>query len=147
MITIPKKKIEILIIGSIALELVFTSLAFWLNKVLTDYYQVPFGNLLLWEIFAAYFSLYALVRPWRWKKKFKSISAKQQMTSKRENSFLAMFCYLSFIVPVIYGMVLIFWGIPFSEYLYFAGASVLDTLVWGVYTLKTNYEDTPKLSE
>jgi hypothetical protein len=91
---------------------------FWLTKVITTYEKVPFGSLYLWKLIAAFFAAYALVRPWGWKNKFQSLSERQKITPKGENSFLMLFCYLNFIAPVIYGMVLIFWGISFSVYLY-----------------------------
>jgi hypothetical protein len=134
--TIPKKKIVIGIIFTIAWTLLFSIVVFWITKVQTGYEIVPFGSLLLWKIIAAFFTLYDLFVPWQWKKRFKSMSVKQNITPKRENSFLILFCFTPFIAPILFGGILVFLGIPFSEYLYFVGAFVLGILVWGTYNLR-----------
>jgi hypothetical protein len=134
---VPKKKINILVAFLIALDLLFTGLAFLITKIQTDPEEIPFGSLLIWEIAAAAFSLYALVKPWGWEKKYLSAAAKFKMTPQLINSQLILICFANFVLPFFMGLILLFWGMSFTGYLFFALASFADILAWRVYTLRT----------
>jgi hypothetical protein len=133
---VPKKKINILVTYLIVLGLLFTGLAFFITKIQTDLEEIPFGSLLIWEIAAAAFSVYALVKPWEWEKKYFSSEAKFKMTPQSINSQLILNCFANFVLPFFMGLILIFWGLSFIHYLFFALASFVDILAWRIYTLR-----------
>ena len=145
--TISKKKFVIGVIFTIAFALLFSIVVFGITKVQTDYEQVPFGSLLLWKIVAVLFTIYDLFIPWLWKKRYQSMSAKQKMTPKRENGFLILFCFIPFVAPLLFGAILVFFGIPFSEYLYFVGASILGIIVWGTYNYRMSLSNDKNISK
>lgn len=129
--TIPKKKIIILIIYIIVLAFIFSLTAYFVVKGNGQDEAIPFGNLTLWIFIAVLFSLYALAKPWSCKRKFESWSAKQTMTSQRINGFLILNCFAQFVAPLLYGLILVFWGLSISGYLFFSASTVLDVIVWG----------------
>lgn len=133
---IPKKYVIIMLIAVVVYSLLFVALAFVIDKVSGGSSQMSKQALSIWKIVGIFLSLYTLTTPWRWQKKIISLANQRNMTTRQIWGMLILFCFVPFIAPLLYGLVLLFWGLSFVEYCYFALLSIVAALAWSIYNLR-----------
>jgi hypothetical protein len=136
--TIPKKNIIIMLIAVVGYGLFFIAIAFLIHKGGDISSQMSKQSLTNWKIVGILLSLYTLTTPWRWQKKIAFRINQQNLTSRQIWSMLLLFCFVPFIAPLIYGLVLLSWELSFVEFFYFVALSVLGALAWSIYNLRMN---------
>jgi hypothetical protein len=133
--TIPKKNIVFLLLGVVTTAVVFLILVLAIERLQIDKEYVSPQSLSIWKVMGLILSVYAVTTPWRWQKKF-SVGAVRSGTTTRPIVGMLLIFYGSLASPLLYGLVLYFWGLPLVEYYYFAGVSIAGALAWGVYNLR-----------
>jgi len=136
--TIPKKNIVIILTVVVADALLFAVLAFVINKSGDVSSQMSKQSLTNWKIIGILLSLYVLTTPWRWQKRIISRVNQQNITARQVWGMLILVCFASFVAPLIYGLVLLFWGLSFVEFCYFVALSIVGALAWSIYNLRMN---------
>ncbi len=136
--TIPKKSITIMLIAVVVYVLLFVAMAFAIHKVADISSQMSKQALINWKIVGVLLSLYTLTTPWRWRKRIVARANQQNTTAHQIWGMLILFCFVPFIAPLLYGLVLLFWGSSFAEYCFFAALSVIGALAWSIYNLRRN---------
>lgn len=136
--TIPKKNIIIMLIVVVVYALLFAVLGFAIERVGDISSQMSEQSLVIWKIVGILLSLYTLTTPWRRQKKIISLANQHHMTARQIWGMLILFCLVPFIAPLVYGLVLLFWGLSLIEFYYFVVLSVASALVWSLYNLRKN---------
>jgi len=136
--SIPKRNIIIVLIVVVVYVLIFTSLAFVIVQVGGITSQMSKQSLTIWKIVSIPLLLYTLSTPWRWQKRIIARANQPNLHDRQILGMLIFFCFVPFTAPLIYGLVLLFWGLSLTEFYYFAALSVVGALAWSVYNLRKN---------
>ena len=133
--TIPKKNIIVVLIAVVIYVLLFVVIGFLVGDISS---QMSKQSLTNWNIVGIVLSLYTLTTPWRWQKRIISRLNQQNITARQIWGMLILFCFVPFIAPLIYGLELLFWGLSFAEFCFFAALSIVGALAWSIYNLRMN---------
>jgi Kef-type K+ transport system membrane component KefB len=140
--TFQKNHLVILITAVIVVSLIFMILAIYIDTFQYGMVHISAKWLLISKVVAILYILYIFVRLWFWPqrilKKFASQHPQHEMSRPRLSVLL--FCYGTLMSPNLFGLVLLFWGMPISQFYYFTGASILGGLTWGGYNLRKTWE-------
>jgi hypothetical protein len=124
---------------SIAHTLLFMILGYLINRFPMDSSHISAQALSILEVVCALLSVYTLTRPWvlpqRYLKRVAARFPDTEVSSRQLNGLLLLFVYVPLVAPCLYGIVLMFWGMPVTYFYFFAGASIATALAWGVYNL------------
>jgi len=86
-------------------------------------------------------SLYGLVMPWLIQKDFFpwlfQRDSKFVLLSMNPQYKPLLYCYLFLLTPSIYGLALLVSGMPIAGYYYFVIATIIGSLLWGLYNVIT----------
>jgi hypothetical protein len=134
--TIPKKNIIIMLIVLLIYALIFGILGYTIDRLGSVSSHISAGSLSTWKVGGILLSLYTLTTPWRWQKKLNSLTNRQNVTSHQIWGVLILFCFVPFIAPLVYGLMLLFLGISIIEFYYFVALSVVGALLWSFYNLR-----------
>jgi hypothetical protein len=137
--TIPKKNLIVIFIAVVVYALLVAVLAFVIAKAGYVSSQMSKQSLTVWKIVGILLSLYTLTTPWRRQKKIISRANQPNLTVRQIWGVLILFGFIPFIAPLIYGLVLLFWGLSFLEFCYFVAISVVGALTWLLYNLRKNF--------
>jgi hypothetical protein len=137
--TYPKKQIIFLTIGLIVHTLLFMIVGYLVNKFPSDMSYISVQDLSICEVVFALLSLYTLTRAWvlcqRILKRRAARLPGTEISGRQLTSFLLLFVYVPLIAPCIYGLVLMFLGMPLTYFYFFTGSSIAAGLVWAGYNL------------
>jgi len=134
--TIPKKNLIIMFIVLLIYALIFGILGYTIHRFGGIASRLSIESLFFWKVGGILLSLYALTTPWRWQKQLNSLINRQNVTSRQIWGTLILFCFVPFIAPLVYGLMLLFLGISIIEFYYFVALSVVGALLWFVYNLR-----------
>jgi hypothetical protein len=133
---IPKKNILIIFCSVAVYALLFTSIAFLINKAGNASSQTPKQSLANWKIVGILLSLYTLTTPWRWQEKIIARINQHNANTRPVLGMLILFCFAPLIAPLIYGLVLFILGLSFVEFCYFVALSIVGASAWSIYNLR-----------
>jgi len=136
--TIPKRNIIVIFIAVVVYAVIFAILAIVIDKLGGVSSQMSKQSLAIWKIVGILLSLYTLSTPWRWQKRIISRANRPNPHDRQILGMLIFFCYIPFTAPLLYGLVLLFWGLSLAEFYYFAALSVGGALAWSIYNLRKN---------
>jgi hypothetical protein len=136
MVTIPKKNIIIMLILLLIYALIFGILGYTIDKLGGVSSHISAQSLSIWKVGGILLCLYTLTTPWRWQSKLYSLINRQNSTSRQIWGMLILFCFVPFIAPLVYGLVLLFLGISIIEFYGFVALSVAGALLWSFYNLR-----------
>ena len=137
-LTIPKKNIIIILVAVLVYALLFVGIVFAIDKSHYVSGNISTEFLSTWKVAGIVLSLYTLTTPWRWQKKLNSLTTQQNVSARQIWGVLILFCFVPFIAPLIYGLVLFFQGLSIFEFYYFVALSVVGALIWVGYNLRKN---------
>jgi hypothetical protein len=135
---IPKTNIVIILVAVVVVALFFATLIYVIDTTGDISSQMSKQSLANWKIIGILLSLYTLTTPWRWQNRIISRANQHDMPARQIWGMLLLFCYASFVAPLIYGCVLFFWGLSFVEFCYFVALSIVGALAWAIYNLRQN---------
>jgi len=134
--TIPKKNIIIMLIVLLIYALIFGILGYAIHSFGGVASRLSTESLFIWKVGGVLLSLYTLTTPWRWQKKLNSLINRQNVTSRQIWGSLILFCFVPFMAPLVYGLMLLFLGISIIEFYSFVALSVVGALLWSVDNLR-----------
>jgi len=131
-----KKYFAYLLIAVLFASFIFITLAVLIHKYSAQPSIISVNSFIFWEVGGIVLSLYAISTPWRWQNRFFSTSSgPKKLSPRRIKGFFILFGYIPLISPHLYGLALLFLGLPIFHYYYFAIISIAGTLTWSIYYL------------
>jgi len=135
--TIPKKYFAYLLIAVLFVSIIFITIAVLIHKYLAQPSFISANSFIFWEVGGIVLSLYAISTPWRWQNRFLSTSSEPKEISIRQiKAFFFLFSYIPLISPLLYGLALLYVGLPIARYYYFVIISIAGALTYSIYNFK-----------